>query len=106
MKHLIKLQKQIVKKSAVSLALSLLVVSLVSCKPPYAFPKAEICVHYDDGGAGCTDLRLPEDERTYDNYKIENYICTNPKDYQTMMDYVYDIREKLITCEANLRKRK
>lgn len=106
MKHLIKLQKQTVKKSAVNLVLSLLVVSLVSCKPPYKIPSAEICVHNDDNSSECTDLRLPEGDRSYTNYKIENYICTNPKDYQTMMDYVYDIREKLITCEANLRKRK
>ncbi len=106
MKHLTKFQRLIARKSAVSLALSLLVVSLVSCKPPYKIPSGEICVHNDDQSAECTDLRLSEDDRSYTNYKLENYICTNPKDYQTMMDYVYDIREKLITCEHNLRKRK
>lgn len=106
MKHLIKFQKQIVKKSVVSLALSLLVVSLVSCKPPYKIPSAEICVHNDDNSSECTDLRLPEGDRSYTNYKIENYICTNPKDYQMMMDYVYDIREKLIKCEYELRRKR
>ena len=106
MKHLIKFQKQTAKKSAVGLVLSLLVVSLVSCKPPHKIPSGEICVHNDDQSAECTDLRLPEDDRSYTNYKLENYICTNPKDYQIMMDYVYDIREKLIKCEYDLRKRK
>lgn len=89
------------------LVVSSLSLSVSKCsEPPYAFPKAEICVHYDDGGAGCTDLRLPEEERTYDNYKLENYICTNPKDYQAYSDYIFEIREKLIKCEYDLKKKK
>ena len=94
-------------KSVSILVVGLLSLSVSKCdKPPYAFPKAEICVHYDDGGSGCTDLRLPEDDRTYDNYKLENYICTNPKDYQAYSDYIFDIREKLIKCEYDLRRKR
>lgn len=94
-------------KSVSILVVGLLSLSVSKCsEPPYAFPKAEICVHYDDGGSGCTDLRLPEDDRTYDNYKLENYICTNPKDYQAYSDYIFDIREKLIKCEYDLRRKR
>lgn len=89
------------------LVVSSLSLSVSKCdKLPYPMPQAEICVHYDDGGAGCTDLRLPEDDRTYDNYKLENYICTNPKDYQAYSDYIFEIREKLIKCEYELKRRR
>jgi len=86
-------------KNVKNLALSLLIV-LSSCKPPYPMPKAEICVHYDTNGAGCTDLRLPEESRTYDKESLENYICTNPRDYQAYSDYIFMLREKLIKCEG------
>lgn len=88
------------------LVVSSLSLSVSKCdKTPYPMPQAEICVHYDDGGAGCTDLRKPEEDRSYDNYKLENYICTNPKDYQVYSDYIFEIREKLIRCEYQLRRK-
>lgn len=88
------------------LVVSSLSLSVSKCdKAPYPMPQAEICVHYDDGGAGCTDLRKPEEDRSYDNYKLENYICTNPKDYQVYSDYIFEIREKLIRCEYQLRRK-
>lgn len=94
-------------KSVSILVVCLLSLSVSKCdKLPYPMPQAEICVHYDDGGAGCTDLRLPEDDRTYDNYKLENYICTNPKDYQAYSDYIFSVREKLLKCEYDLKKKK
>ena len=105
MKHSLKSVKQTLKKNAGNFLKSLLVVSLVSCKNPHAIPKAEICVHNDDSTAECTDLRLPEGERSYTNENLTNYICSNPQDYQLMMDYVYGIREKLIRCEYELRRK-
>lgn len=105
MRHLQKSVKQILKKNAGSFLKSLLVVSLVSCKPPHKIPSTEICVHNDDNSAECTDLRLPEGERSYTNESLENYLCTNPQDYQTMSDYMFDIREKLIRCEYQLRRK-
>lgn len=102
MKHLIKFQRPIVKKRGVGLALSLLGVLLVSCKaPPYKFPVGEICIHNESNDAECT-----KEDLSYTRYELKNYICSNSDDYRIMSDYIYSIREKLITCEAVLKRRK
>lgn len=82
-----------------ALATSLLLVSLNNCATPHRPPQIETCIHNDSNSAECTDLRLPKDKQSYTNVELTNYICTNPKDEQTMYNYCADMREKLIQCE-------
>lgn len=79
--------------------------SFSSCSVKYAPPKVETCVHNQDNSAECTDLRLPENDRQYSTEKLENYICTNSDDYGLLYSYAANLREKLIKCE-NQPKRK
>jgi hypothetical protein len=80
-----------------------LLLSVNKCQPPYPAPSGEICVHNQDSSAECTDLRLPEGERSYSNENLTNYICSNPTDFQMYQDHIYELRSKLISCEKKKR---
>ena len=66
----------------------------------------ESCIHNEDNSAECNDQRLDEDRQDYTRLDLENYICTNPDDYNQGVNYALDLRKKLITCEAELKKSK
>lgn len=85
------------------LLLSLLIVSINSCRTLYSPPKVETCIHNADNSAECVDLRLSKSEQSYTKIELENYICTNPKDYESMYLYCSDLREKLIKCEKGIK---
>jgi hypothetical protein len=85
------------------LLLNLLLVLVSSCETPHAPPKVETCIHNYDNSAECSDLRLPQSEQSYNKSELENYICTNPKDYESMYLYCSDLREKLVKCEKGLK---
>lgn len=80
------------------LLLSLLMLSVSSCEsfPP---PKTEVCITLENPGMGCSDPRLPDDDRNYDRDYTSSYVCTNPSDYQIMFAYCSDLREELIRCK-------
>lgn len=85
-------------KNARNLVLISLLNLIVSCKnPPYKAPITEVCIHSVGNYAECTDLR--QSKTPYENSNLENYICTNPSDYNTMYGYCSDLRQKLIECE-------
>ncbi len=88
--------------SAKNLLKSFLVVLAVSSCKTHAPPEIESCVHNEDATAECYDPRLENDRRSYQNQKLENYICTNPNDYERMYNYAVDLRSKLIQCERDL----
>lgn len=79
----------------------LIVVVVSSCKR-YPPPLIESCIHDDTNSAQCYDPRLEESKREYERTNLENYICTNPDDYNSLYKYTVDLREKLIKCEADL----
>jgi len=86
-------------KNVKNLVWSLLLSLVASCKnPPYAAPKVETCIHSSGNYAECSDLR--QSKQPYENDNLENYICTNPSDYNTMYRYCADLRQKLIECES------
>jgi hypothetical protein len=79
----------------------ILILLVTSCKGKYKAPLAESCIHNEDNSAECTDLRIENpDERSYTRYELENYICTSDSDYRTYYNYIQNLREKLIKCEA------
>lgn len=90
-------------KKEKTLLLSYLLVFLSSCKTNYPFPVLETCIHNIDNSAECADLKLPKSEQSYTKIELENYICTNPKDYEKAFLYCSDLREKLIKCEKGIK---
>lgn len=83
---------------------SVLLLSLTSCKVPYAPPKSELCITSYIGNEptfACNDAR--RDEPDYDLPYTENYICTNADDYEKIKLYCLDLRERLIKCERRKR---
>jgi len=85
-------------KNVRNLVLISLLSLISSCKPPYAPPKTEVCIHSDGNYAECTDLRRSQEP--YENNNLTNYICTSPSDYQQIYNYCTDLRKKLIECES------
>lgn len=76
----------------------LLLFLLVACNEKYAPPLIERCATGLDSWQ-CHDIRKPKKEQSYDKTPQENFICTNPDDYDRLYDYVKTIRELLIKCE-------
>jgi len=73
--------------------------SFTSCAVKYPPPLIERCVHNQSNDGECADLRKPDGEKSYTNYNLVNYICTNPKDEGEMYKYCSKLREDLIRCE-------
>ena len=86
-------------KNAENWLLISLIALISSCKVKYPPPMIEKCVHNIESSAECADLRKPKNEQSYTNYKLENYVCTNPKDELAAYNYCADLRQKLIQCE-------
>ncbi len=72
---------------------------VLGCKPPYVPPVIEICISNGDGTFECTDERLEESARQYQREGGLNYICTSPKDYDSLYNYCSGLRKKLIESE-------
>lgn len=83
-----------------SLLVILTLVSASNCSVKYAPPKVETCIHNEDNSAECNDLRLKDGEQDYERIELKNYICTSPRDEESIFKYANDLREKLIQCES------
>lgn len=80
---------------------SLILIVGNSCAVKYAPHDIETCIHNSDYSAECNDLRLSKDKQSYTRTNLENYICTNAKDEQYLINYADDLRKKLIKCEGH-----
>jgi hypothetical protein len=92
--------------SVALLLVSLTLLSAASCER-HKPPKTELCIVGTADTFLCNDQRLDDNTQDYDLVypdDVENYICTNPADYQQLNGYCTGLREKLIKCERELDK--
>jgi hypothetical protein len=81
-------------------ALLMILAFISACKSPHKPPQSEVCITGNNYEFACADQRKPEGETSYFRPYTENYICTNPPDYEAQYNYCMGLREKLIRCES------
>lgn len=78
-----------------------MILIITSCNE-IPLPDVENCTVLSNG-ATCTDKRLPKDKRTYDLSfeEMKAYQCTNPIDYQLLLEDIDNKRKELIKLRRN-----
>jgi len=76
---------------------------LIGCPSAHSPPKKELCTVGDNGYLLCNDTRLKKNSRDYfiSISEAENYLCTNPDDYNTYYKWVQRKITELKECRKS-----